>query len=203
MSRAARDRVLARDVFRDLGFDRKRARARNLARGLARDLACDLALDREVDGKVAFAHDLAVDLVRDLDLAIARDLVLTLDRALALAHDVTRDLDLVMTIRHLCVSASRLEHFLHEPRQDTCSADAAALTPPRVAAAAGLTRCAVRVLPAASRVRYQEEFASELHELAVAKVSWWAQLMYGVRLLDRAWVLRAELRDAVAQRART
>ncbi|WP_223874672.1 hypothetical protein [Salinispora oceanensis] len=71
--------------------------------------------------------------------------------------------------------------------------------------ASWLARGVVRVLPpdSRSRSRYGNEFASELYELAAAKASWWAQLMHGARLLDRAWVLRAELRQTDARRVRS
>ena len=65
-----------------------------------------------------------------------------------------------------------------------------------------LTRTVLRVLPPADRPRYDEEFRSEVYELAAAGASRWAQLAYAVRLLDRAWVLRAELREVAVRRAR-
>jgi hypothetical protein len=71
------------------------------------------------------------------------------------------------------------------------------------AVAARVARGAVRVLPAAFRDRYNAEVGSELYELAAAGASPWAQLAYAVRLLDRAWVLRAELREAAAKRVRS
>jgi hypothetical protein len=72
-----------------------------------------------------------------------------------------------------------------------------------VAVAVRLANGAVRVLPAGCRCRYDAEFGSELYELAAAGASRWEQMMYAVRLLDRAWVLRAELRKAAVQRARS
>lgn len=72
--------------------------------------------------------------------------------------------------------------------------------PPR--AARHLARVATRVLPSAHRHRYEEEYQSELYELAAAGASWRAQLMYAIRLVDRAWVLRAELCETALNRSR-
>lgn len=63
-----------------------------------------------------------------------------------------------------------------------------------------IVQAASRVLPMKDRLRYRDEFQSELYELATARTSRWGQLMYAIRLLDRAWVLRAELRESVARR---
>ncbi|MCU7726253.1 hypothetical protein ODJ79_21200 [Actinoplanes sp. KI2] len=71
------------------------------------------------------------------------------------------------------------------------------------AVAAWLAHKAVRVLPAASRDRYHDEFGSELYELAAAGASRWVQLRYVTRLLDQAWVLRAELREAATRQVRS
>lgn len=70
---------------------------------------------------------------------------------------------------------------------------------PTAGAARRLTSVAVRVLPPGDRDRYRDEFRSELHELAVAGASGWAQVAYAMRQLDLAWVLRAELRTAAKQ----
>jgi hypothetical protein len=59
---------------------------------------------------------------------------------------------------------------------------------------------AARVLPVGDRARYHAEYRSELYELAAAGVSRWGQVMYAVRLVDRAWVLRAELRATAVRR---
>ncbi|MBE1485617.1 hypothetical protein [Plantactinospora soyae] len=64
---------------------------------------------------------------------------------------------------------------------------------------AGLTR----ILPETNRPRYAEEFRSELWELARSGATCTQQLMYAIRLFDRAWQLRAELRDASIRRARS
>ncbi|BCJ51856.1 hypothetical protein Asp14428_33310 [Actinoplanes sp. NBRC 14428] len=53
-----------------------------------------------------------------------------------------------------------------------------------------------RILPPLSQARYEEEFRSELFELAAAGATWWAQLRHTLRLFDRAWVLRAELHES-------
>lgn len=71
------------------------------------------------------------------------------------------------------------------------------------ALAVRVTHGAVRVLPLGSRSRYDDEFASELYEIAAGGADWRAQVMYAVRLVDRAWRLRAELREAALRRVRS
>jgi hypothetical protein len=61
-----------------------------------------------------------------------------------------------------------------------------------------LARVSVRVLPTEHQARYDEEWRAELHDLAAEGASWFGQLLYALRLLDRAWVLRAELKAAAA-----
>jgi WhiB family transcriptional regulator, redox-sensing transcriptional regulator len=63
-----------------------------------------------------------------------------------------------------------------------------------------LAGMAAQVLPAEHRARYQEEFAGELYELAEAGAPRRRQLAHALRLVDRAWILRAELRVPVRVR---
>lgn len=63
-----------------------------------------------------------------------------------------------------------------------------------------LVSAAVRVLPAEHRSRYRDEYRSELYDIAAAGASRWSLLAYALRLVDRAWVLRAELHDATLGR---
>ncbi|MFJ8691042.1 hypothetical protein [Micromonospora wenchangensis] len=63
-----------------------------------------------------------------------------------------------------------------------------------------LVSAAVRVLPAEQRSRYRDEYRSELYDIAAAGASRWSLLTYALRLVDRAWVLRAELRDVTLKR---
>jgi hypothetical protein len=66
-----------------------------------------------------------------------------------------------------------------------------------------IAQAAAWVLAAKDRERYRDEYASELHELATTGTSRWDQLLYALRLFDRAWVLRAELRSSRLERARS
>jgi DNA-directed RNA polymerase specialized sigma24 family protein len=70
-------------------------------------------------------------------------------------------------------------------------------------AAARVAGLATRVLPVAHRVRYRDEYQSELYEISSAGASWWQQMMYAIRLLDRSWELRFELRQQKTRRARS
>lgn len=184
---------------------RARNRARNQARllALARDLAEALDLDperalvlaralartRSRDGAQAHAHVLARARLRMPHLAPylahARDL------ALALTSGPEPTLDRARTLARALRTAS---HNVGA---------AGTATSHKMAPATGATkliRSAVRVLPAEHRDRYRDEFDSELYELTAAGASRAAQLAYAVRLLDRAWVLRAELRESAARR---
>lgn len=83
---------------------------------------------------------------------------------------------------------------------------AAAVTPAGRAtpwtSAVRLTLVSVRVLPAADQARYAEEWQAELYELAFSGASRWAQLIYALRILNEAWVLRAELKAPAPERVR-
>ncbi|WP_239168517.1 hypothetical protein [Paractinoplanes deccanensis] len=65
-----------------------------------------------------------------------------------------------------------------------------------------LTLVSVRVLPAAAQPRYAEEWQAELYELALSGASRWTQLIYALRILNEAWVLRAELKAPAPERIR-
>lgn len=79
----------------------------------------------------------------------------------------------------------------------------ARLSPRRSSLAERAAHAAVRILPSEYRNRYRDEYHSELHDLATEGVSALGQICHALRLLDRTWVLRAELRDAASQRARS
>jgi hypothetical protein len=66
-----------------------------------------------------------------------------------------------------------------------------------------LADAAARVLPASHRARYREEYHSELHDLATVGGSRWRQLVHALRLMGRAWELRAELTAPTAKRVRS
>jgi hypothetical protein len=180
------DRVgaLACALIRDL--DRARNRAANHDHYYMRD--------RDLDRAVAL--DRALDRVRALDRTLDRTLDRDLDRDRARICALVRDLDpdFGSTVGGLYDVCRRLVW--------TLGAGAPHRTVP-AALAARLAHSAVRVLPAGSRSRYDDEFGSELSELAAAGASWQAQVLYAVRLVDRAWVLRAELREATLRRVRS
>lgn len=83
------------------------------------------------------------------------------------------------------------------------SAKVASANVPDVRVVRRLTSAAAWVLPPGNRDRYRAEFHSELYELAVAGTSLWGQVAYALRLVDRAFVLRAELRSSTATRVRS
>jgi hypothetical protein len=60
--------------------------------------------------------------------------------------------------------------------------------------AVSLTRAAVRVLPAAERDRYAEEFRAELYDLALSGAGPLRQVLYGVRQVRGTFLLSFALR---------
>ena len=60
---------------------------------------------------------------------------------------------------------------------------------------------AVAVLPAAERDRYLEEYRSELYDLTADGASRRARVMWSIRVLVRAPLLRRELRKPQQERA--
>ena len=120
-----------------------------------------------------------------------RDLTDLLEESGGLAHDL-KEVSLVAELQLLAI--------LQEAKASRRPAEAGSLP---LALAGRLARGAVRVLPVTARGRYREEFESKLYELAAAEASRWTQFLYGIRLVDRAWVLRAELRLAARRRVRS
>lgn len=108
---------------------------------------------------------------------------------------------LVHSIGLATTALMNLRYPLGDPTQEAVESTSGHARPAKVVRS--LARTATRVLPVADRPRYGDEYQSELYELVVAGASWWAQLIYAVRLIDQAWVLRAELREAALRRARS
>ncbi|GLW29095.1 hypothetical protein [Actinoplanes regularis] len=201
------------------------AHGRNSARFHARRLALagDLsaALDLETDISLALArtltrtrnHDWAQAHAHALAKIRARrpDLISHLSRARNLALAVAADADSDLAQERARALAGALKRAYRTAEETNEQGAGVALRQRRAtlrrpvpsSGAVRLVRGAARVLPAEHRYRYREEFESELYELTVAGASRWAQLAYGVRLLDRAWVLRAELREAATRWAST
>ncbi|GGN35331.1 hypothetical protein FHR83_006159 [Actinoplanes campanulatus] len=201
----ARDLTLsldrARDLTLDLDLDLDLDPARDLASGLYRVLVLARVRARVRDRDLVRAHDLihahdiARDVARALDLDRARNRAGA--RARACHLDLDRLWDLIEAIDAARCTAKALVADLAACVPAGQEAASGPVRPARMAAR--LTRGAARVLPAGARSRYADEFASELYELAAAGASRAAQVIYGLRLFDRAWVLRAELRAAVVR----
>jgi hypothetical protein len=105
------------------------------------------------------------------------------DRCFTLVRDLERACDTALT---RALGLDRVSSPNADPREDAAA---------KVAPAAGrVLAVAVRMLPAADRVRYASEYHSEQYELAVAGARRLAQLAYAGRQLRSAWSLRAELR---------
>ncbi len=157
-----------------------RPSARDLARDLDRAcdhvgaLACDL--DRACDHARArgLAHGRRA-LIRARAQARVLDLARELDRADDLAHDLTRVLDLARDLdaaRDLAYHLVKVLGQAAELARGRTAGDRGQRGPGRVAPWAGrLLAAAARLLPAADRARYGEEYRSELWEIAHARQS--------------------------------
>jgi|tagenome__1003787_1003787.scaffolds.fasta_scaffold20667463_2 hypothetical protein len=149
----------------DIDLTNLSARHLALARGIARDV------DRA--GDLAEGVHLNDNLVRDLDRI--RVLVDGLD--LRLAPNLRFDIEAISDLAH-GDGAIRDRHDVSQ-----------------VAPMAGrLVEIATRLLPVRERVRYADEFKSELWEIAHASGALRPQLIYAARLVMSAGHLRAELR---------
>ncbi|WP_207400549.1 hypothetical protein [Actinomadura roseirufa] len=168
------------------------ARVLARVRGLARDLT--EALNRALD----CAFDLTRDFDRDRDRGLAGILTRTLARALGLARGCHEE---------LISAVGCARRLMARPQARSLPRPASASRPREQAgvvvtgAAARTAAWAVRVLPAADRPRYSDEFRSELWELAAAGAGRREQFRYAARLLTRAPSLRIELKVSRTRQA--
>jgi hypothetical protein len=205
---------LAKNLARLRDASRVSASDLDLARGIVLDL--ESAIDSDLEATRRLLRGLDLDRVRVR--ARARDVIPVLERALVRARGLVLELERFLIldfVRAVAVAeelaedlatarapASRLVAVIEMGARRPQGSGVAKVVAP-LAMAARIVHSAVRVLPAGSQARYDAEFGSELYELAAARASWWAQLGYGLRLIDRAWVLRAELREAAVRRVRS
>jgi hypothetical protein len=194
---AAFDRTRA--LILDLAFSRNLARSdRDLARDLARavqrarakvsDLAGILDRAQELADDSDFAREPKCLLEGLLDRVQALDLYL--DRAFDLdgAHELGSAIDLAELLASDLDAASTHALGRRNPGRGRAGGSG------RVGRSARrLASAAARLLPAADRARYAEEYRSELWELAQAGESRRRQAAYGLRQLRSALALRGEL----------
>ncbi|MGH3687835.1 MAG: hypothetical protein ACRDQY_22225 [Pseudonocardiaceae bacterium] len=154
-------------------FASARAGAAIHARKLASVLGGAATHARELANARDRARGPAVDRVRDLDRDLPRDLARDLARYSGLASSLT-----VYLVFHSVT-----------PELKEKVARSANSMPGRVVA------LAVRMLPASERVRYREEFRSELLDPEFLTLPWWKRLGYALRVLARTPLLRWALRD--------
>jgi hypothetical protein len=209
--RSALDRAhdLAAHLAEDCDVNPDHIRELALVHAHAGDLARKLhhGLARRIDGDsvdVDHVADAARDLVGSLDHDLHRNLYLDFDRAGArdLARPRSRDLlracfdarDLVSSLENTSNGTA-----LGAPRADK----AAAQRPARqvAAPAKGLVAAAARLLPAADRTRYREEYRSELWDLAAIGAGRSKQVGYAARQLLGALPLRYAVQAARPRRA--
>ena len=192
------DHILDRDLDRVLAH--ARARDRDLANELARNFsrARDLAreLDRSPTDDLGFVRDLARDLIRDFDRdrVLARELAHILDYSLKAGRDryLARDRNLIRSVARDFARARDRAIDL-----DRALADNRGVR--RVApSAAGLLAAVARLLPAADRSRYADEYLSELYDIAQSGAGRLQQLRYAFRQLQNvvpmSFVLRSPRR---------
>jgi hypothetical protein len=202
---------------------RRLARAGDIADALASDLTRARDIASTLYFTIGLDPDSDRDLVRDLDRARDRasGIASNLARARTLPSDLTRARALASTLDRARGQALQLERGLDRDHYyalnlagGLCtaleSAGASALvviSALEQAHARGLANglglvggsarrlaaAAVRLLPAADRARYAEEYLSELQDLARAGESRRRQAAYALRQLRSALVLRGEL----------
>ncbi len=127
------------------------------------------------------AVDLARDLVEILTLDLDHDPVIALDRDLDFARAPARALALALALAHdLSLARTAGDRGQHGPGRVAPSAER-------------LLDAAARLLPAADRARYAEEYRSELREIAHSGRSRRRQLRYASRQLASSVPLHAEL----------
>jgi hypothetical protein len=177
---------LARNLAHAIDLARDAERAIDLARALTRAHDCDRDLALAINGADA--------LVRALCDAISRATVSgrALDRAGASALDrsyaraIDRTLSKAYTILNSVILAGAFA-------QGATAAPAAAEGQVRVTGPARrLTTVAAWLAPAASRARYEEEYYSELQDLASAGAGRYRQVLHATRVLRCAVPLRME-----------
>jgi hypothetical protein len=187
------------DPLHELGPDI--ARARELARSCARNLDREIVRARNFDRHMVSARNLASarNLGRVRELASIRGLL----KAHSPARTRAGQLDVVLR------SAVRKADLLYRtwkgcgPQNPAVSSTAPERPPVRPRRVAiRVADIAAKALPVAYRGRYRDEYQSELYELAAAGASWWQQMLYAIRLLDRSWELHYELRKPATRRAR-
>ena len=206
-SRAHTDRLIrARGSAHANDLARTLNRALDLARALDGDHASDLvnylasALDRTDNlrralvnaSDLANALDLARDLARDLDSNLAdvysrasdfgADLDSSLASALIVANTHASDLAAGLDSDQALDRDSGREHLEREVRR---------VAPP----AARLLTTVARLLPATDRARYDEEFKSELWDLAQTGAGRLRQVAYALRQLRCARLMVSALRS--------
>ncbi len=125
------------------------------------------------------AVDLARDLVEILTLDLDHDPVIALDRDLDFARAPARALALALA-HDLSLARTAGDRGQHGPGRVAPSAER-------------LLDAAARLLPAADRARYAEEYRSELREIAHSGRSRRRQLRYASRQLASSVPLHAEL----------
>ena len=196
------------DVARYPDHDRDRAAALSCARDTARDLArclsefnacTDVHADRHFGRAAEDAERLADVLSRAPDLAFlyigldGRDLDRTLAKINVRGHDTYAPGFLA---EHACDRAQLLVRQLAEVHHLARVEFRRRSVGQVGSTAAGLLSVAARLLPAADRPRYVEEYACELHELTRSGGGRWRELRYALSQVRSAPMMRFALRSS-------
>lgn len=184
---AAHEKVLAltRDLDSDPDRDLDAGLALALALAIGRARGLRFRRTRGLSRGLAHAHGLALALNRALNWGLTLDLVRDRGVALDLARSFARDVDGALS--GVLTEVRRLQPVPAPGAADTPVPDRVRQAVVRVVG------WSVRILPAQERLRYHEEFMSELYELRTRPRR--AQVEYAVRVLVYAVVLRCALRD--------
>ncbi|HEX8759206.1 MAG TPA: hypothetical protein VF734_04350 [Pseudonocardiaceae bacterium] len=198
-----------------IALDRARTGARTLAHALGSARAVDRAgaLDHAVNRALIRVLDRVLVRAEALDRVLGLDQPSELGYALMCVHDLVRDLALARDLARARARGLRIDFgrvsLARGPTFDfldlglsfvrrSAASDAIAVVVDRAdslpggRATRGLVALALRLLPAAQRPRYREEFSLELAELPRPQ-----RCSYALRVLASAWGLRKALIEAV------
>ncbi len=206
--------ILARDCGKRLDRHGYPLRFRQIVLGRRIELDHRQARDIAESLRLAYRDAAALEVIAGEETADqfvrlqARDLVHRLLCGLEAARRLPQNRKIVGLLLYAIETGQQIYHVPKEPlplggskSRKRASVKRQAETQP-VRAAGRIAGLAARVLPASHRVRYRDEYRSELHDIAAAGASWWQQVAYAIRLLNLSWELRHELRRPTARRAR-
>ncbi|GAB1641759.1 hypothetical protein [Krasilnikovia sp. MM14-A1259] len=198
----ARARSIADNLEREVAIVRRRYGSEELANtAKGRATEAQLANLKATNQHILQISECVSNLARALDAARTIDLL----RAVGVARDL-HDLLALTTLSAVTeelVDVLGRAWSLGDTGVTTQGAPALLTAQAPTQTALRALRAAIRIVPSCYRSRFDEEFRSELFDLATAGATRIAQVRYALRQVNRAFELRAELRRPNRQGART